>query len=156
MANFKNSGYEAITTLRTVPQNTTRTGTIATVGKSVIGTGTTFGTDVKVGEWICKLGATEIRRITSIANSTNAEIDQPFTVDIPAASALDVAPDSHLVEISFVNSGAAAALIDGISVAVNEYGGWGKNSRERESNRDFIDPVIVDGTGTTIKFLTLR
>jgi hypothetical protein len=157
MANFKNNSTEIISTLRTVPQNVTKTGTIATVGTQVVGTGTLFGTEVKVGDWICSLSASEIRKIVTITDALTAIIDYPFTVDLAPATALVVIPHpTNIVEISWLNTGGASGSIDGIAVVQNEYGCWGKNSRERESNRDFIDPIIVDGTGTTIKILTLK
>lgn len=157
MANFKNNSSEVISTIRTVPQNVTKTGTIQTVGTQVVGTGTLFGTEVKVNDWIYVAAQIEIRKIIKITDATTAIIDFPFTIDLAPASALVVVPTpTNIVEIAYVNTGAVSGSIDGITVAPNEYGGWGKNSRERESNRDFIDPIIVNGTGTTIKVLTLK
>ncbi len=156
MANYKNSNSEIISTLRTVPANSTKTGTIETDGKNVIGTGTAFTTEVKVGDWLCSLSASEIRKIVNIEDDTNMYLEEGFTADLAALSTIVTCPISPYKEISYLNVGSGTGKIDGLNVAQGEYGCWGKTSLAIDSRKDFVDPIIVDGTSSNIKILTLK
>lgn len=155
MANFKNTNRELITTKRTVPLNSTKTGTISIVAgsKEVVGVGTLFLSEAKVGDWIIDFTNNELRQIESIENDLYCIIKQGFTNAFVAAATI-ITPKSDFVEISYL--ALAASNIDGAAVTAGEYGGWGKNSRERSAATDFCDPVIFDGATGNFVVLTLK
>jgi hypothetical protein len=157
MANIKNTFFDSITDKRSIPYNSTGTGTIETIGNNLRGAGTLFKTELKVGSWIVSLTQDEVRKVISIESDTAATLQAGFTVDIAAASALVYCPPSRYVEISVViPPGLAAGEIDGKALPAGVPVGWGKGSRERSATRDLVDPIIVDAADTTMLIQTLE
>jgi hypothetical protein len=157
MSNQKNTFYDVVTDKRTVPYNSTKTGTITTLAKDVVGVGTLFTTELKAGDWIYVAAQNELRQITGVFDDTSLEITHGFTVELAAAPII-VTPKSDLVEISAViPTGSAPGEIDGKVLYAGLGMSWGKASRERShAPTDFVDPIIINGTGTTIVLLTLK
>ena len=150
--NYKNSIYKNISGLQTVPESADGTGTITTQGTVVVGVGTRFLSEMPKGSWLCSLSATEIRKVVSVQSDTVANIEEAFTAELVA-----VAPniihedDTGIVTISVcIPSGEADGLVDGevfpggVSLTIS------KDGRMTSSTRDVIDPLIVDGSGTTM------
>ena len=81
--------------------------------------------------------------------------DNGFSVDLSGAAVVKC-PKSPNKEISYLNIGGGTAKIDGVDVIDKEYGGWGKTSLNVDSFKDFVDPIIVDGTSSDVKIITLR
>lgn len=155
MANFKNTIYEYTTTKRTVPLSGTKTGTCITEGTIVTGTGTSFLSEMPAGSWLVDLSANEIRKVIRVDSDTSAVLQQAFTVDL-ASAAPDVilASDLNIVTISLsIPTGGANGEIDGVTFPVGQSITFSKDGRSTSSTRDFIDPLIVDATGTTMMIL---
>jgi len=155
MANFKNSIYEYTTTKRTVPLSGAKTGTCITEGTIVTGTGTSFLSQMPAGSWLVDLSANEIRKVIRVDSDTSAVLQQAFTVDL-ASAAPDVilASDLNIVTISLsIPTGGANGEIDGVTFPVGQSITFSKDSRSTSSTRDFIDPLIVDATETTMMIL---
>lgn len=156
MANFKNSNYFTVTGKQTVPANANGTGTIETVGKAVKGTGTLFTTEMPVGSWLVDESQDEIRIVTSVTSDTLAYVSNPFTTDIPALTTPSIiaAKDAKAVSIAVaIPAGLAAGEIDGVAFAGGSSIAFSKDSRDHSASRDLVDPLIVDGTGTTMQIL---
>ena len=162
MTNFKNDDRFVVSSLRCVPLQVAQAGTITTLGQAVTGSGTNF-TNTKlfqVDDWIWN-GAYEIRRIIEIRSDTLLMIEEGFTVEL-SGSAFSTVKSSRLASISYMNpsqSVVAVSGIDGIDVQPGESGTWTKSSRTHSSSqRDFVDPVIVDGStaGAPITILTVK
>lgn len=156
MANFKNTIYNLISNKRTVPYNSIGTGTVSTNGNAVTGVGTLFTTEMPMGSWIVDLAQDEIRYIYRVESDTLAFMTQPFTVDLAALTPLDRIPedDAQCVSIAFsIPAAAAAGEIDGVVFPAGSTASFSKDSRDRSSKRDLVDPFIVDATLTTMLVL---
>lgn len=159
MANYKNSNFYRITGKQSLPAASTKTGTIETVGTAVIGTGTSFLTEIPVGSWIVDLAQDEVRKVIDVQSDTAATISNAFTADLAAATALSAIHerDTNVVSISVsIKSALADGELDGL-VFTNGTGlTFSKDSRDVKAKNDFIDPIIVDGTGTVIQAMILK
>lgn len=148
MSNNKNSLFDTLSNAKdTFPRSVAGTGTITTSagGKVVIGTGTLFKSQLQLGDWLYVPALNEVRRITSISSDTSLTVDSPFTSALVAAAVLIT--KSSLVEISVVFS-PDDGVIDTKPLAANIGFFWGKTGRDMSANRDKIDPIIIDATGT--------
>lgn len=157
MANNKNSFFDSISDKRTIPYNQTLTGTyaIGAASQNVVGTATAFITELKKGDWIVDLANDEIRKITHVQSDTLATIESPFSNAVVAGTEFTAA--SRLVEISVViPPGGVAGEIDGVALPAGIPVSWGKTSRERSAERDLVDPIIVEATGSTMLIQTLE
>ncbi len=148
MSNSKNSEYYLITTHTVVPAPSTKTGTIQTVGINVIGTGTAFISEIKPHDWIVDITNDEARMVTSVRDNNYLAIKSSFTSDFAPGTAL-VVVRSRAKEISVVNEGAAAGTVDGVAFSRGSVLTFTK-SNKLPNGSDFIDPIFVNGTGTTI------
>lgn len=149
----KNQVYQ-LTTLTSVPAPTTGTGTIETAGKVVIGTGTLFSTELPAGSFVLSLAAGELRKVVKVNSNTSAILDYAFSAPIAALSTLYFIPEdkTHIAEISAIAAtGAGAFDINGVVWPEAVEYKASKANRERMSGVDFVDPIIVDGTGSTVK-----
>lgn len=159
MANNKNSNYKYINDKRTVPFNDTATGTASTNGKRVDGVATLFRTELQVGSWIVDLPNDEIRQVDRVDSDTVAYLTEAFTTDL-VLGAFEIIKNSNcnVVSISVqVPSGAAAnAYIDGEVFIKGTSLTFSKDSRDTNKSKDFIDPIIVDATGTSVQVLFMK
>lgn len=147
----KNSLFYAMAAKDTVPASTTKTGTIATLGINVTGAGTAFRSELKLGDWIVDLAQDEVRKVMNIRSDTFLTIDSAFTIDLAALTAL-VVVRSRAKMISITNAGGADGDVDGVALVSGETVSFPKSNKNPDG-KDFIDPLIVDPTGTTIKVL---
>lgn len=147
--NYKNVVTSSSTGHDTFPASATKTGTISIAAgeTTVIGTGTLFTSELQNLGWICDIAHDEIRKITQIKDDTTLAIDHPFSNVITGAALKYVGP-SDSVELSILFS-AVPGKIDGVTYPANVGIALSKASRDTSAQRDFVDPVIVDATGTT-------
>lgn len=156
--NSKNSKFYAQTTLDSVPASTTKTGTITTNGPTgIIGSGTEFQDELEVGGWIFDMANYEMRKVTAISSQTALKIESAFTTPLAAAT-LKYVDSSNLVSIRVkIPSASSNGIVDSTTLPAGEEIVFTKSSRERSSlNLDFVDPIIVNGTGTTVLITTLK
>lgn len=152
-----NSTWEApITSKVTIPASVAISGTLTSVGTVVTGIGTDFQNDVKLGDWIYDAAQNEIRQIKSISERTEVfHLTRAFSVDLAAIAAVRV-PESDLQELSLSNDGAAAGAIDGNTFPSGKIATFDKKNTVNMGANRFIDPKVVDGTGTSIAVLKIR
>lgn len=152
----KNSNYFLITDKRTIPFNQAGTGTLKTVGTTVLGTGTLFATEMPAGSWVVDLTQDEVRRVTRVDSNTRAYLSQEFTVDLAASTAVDLIPrnNDRAVSISVqIPAGSGDGEIDGQVMPEGTSLTFSKDSRSHSGGRDLVDPIIVDATGTEMQIL---
>ncbi len=149
--NFSNNTYDIITDNRSIPYNVAGTGTILTEGIAVVGVGTSFLSELQAGSVLVDLTQWEWRKVVNVENDLLAYIEKPFTIDIAALTTPEIIHKSKrsVVEISLeIKTANPAGLLDNKAFS----GGitLSKADREGSAARDFIDPIIVDATGTFI------
>lgn len=161
IVNYKNTIYKYLDDVKTtIPESITGTGTIETIGTRVIGTGTAFRSEIRKGSWIVDLTQDEIREVDSVESDTVAYIKQAFSADLPALTLLDKisATETSVVAISaqVPSSAAADATMDGEILPKGTSITFSKDSRDGNKSKDFIDPVIIDASGTTVQVLIMK
>jgi len=167
MANpSKNTQFYKITAAKeTVPASSNKTGTIETVGTSVIGTGTLFESEMQKGSWLVDLTQNEVREVMKVENDTLATLSDAFTLVIAGGTTPNVikSDDLNIREISvavpLVDSGGASYAfgeIDGVELESGMPIAFGKNSDTKGNFKSFIDPIIANATGTVINVTILK
>lgn len=130
---------------------------MSVTNKQIVGAGTLFRTELHVGDWIFVTAQTEIRQVTAITDDTHATIDRPFTANLAALSAVIVTPKSNYTEISLVIPPTSGnGLVDGVVFYAGVPMNFSKASRDESSQRDFIDPLIIDGAGTNVMVIGIK
>jgi len=152
---FKNTYDTPITTLEVVPSADTLTGTIDVAAGStvVVGTSTDFYHEAAPGDFLW--ANNELREIIGISTSFDVmNINAPFSAPVVAAN-LEVVKKAQIKTLSLRNDGGAVALVDG-----NPLPNGGSITFNRDSSNiggdEYIDPVIVDGTGTSVAVLVIK
>lgn len=155
MANFKNTLFYLVTGAQTVPANIAGTGTIVTLGTAVQGTGTKFKSEMAVGSWLVSQSANEIRKIKSVESDTLAYMEQALSVDLGSSTpAIIPADKAKPVTISVsVPAGLTAGTVDNVALAAGTGLTFSKDSRDHSAARDIVDPILVNGTSTTMQVL---
>ena len=130
----------------------TDSATAVTAAVNGVPTYTLFSQQCQVGDFMYVAAQSEVHKITYISNDLSMQIQEAFTTPL-AGAALLISPCSpRPKEISvIIPSGGAAGLIDGVSIPSGV--AWNSNKTSQYNNgRDdgFIDPIIVDATGTTM------
>jgi hypothetical protein len=161
MANFKNTVYDYYNNeIDTVPRSSTKTGTIETVGRHLIGTSTLFKTELPIGSWVFSSSQLEVRKVISVDSDVKAELSNAFTIDIAAASALVAISfnDVKVVSISvqIPSSAAADGKIDNKTLPKGSSITFSKDSRDISGQNDSVDPLIVTATGTVAQVMYQR
>lgn len=103
----------------TFPVSSALTGTItkANNGELIIGSGTAFGTELQIGEWLFIAAIDEVRQIRSIASDTELYLYRAFDGAVSGATARRT-PRQTYMSISWkVTDTTDAAKINGISQA---------------------------------------
>ncbi len=145
------------TTKDTVPASTAGTGTITTAS----GTGTfikmTTGTTAQftIGAYIYIAAQSEIRRITDITETNQFTIDKAFTTPLAASAYAYIPATSRVKELGISITG-AAALINGASFPVGFTYNPSKANNMKSNRFGFVEPVVLDATGSTCLVSTLR
>lgn len=159
MATRLNNVYAMVTDKRSVPFNSTGSGTITTSGITVNGTSTLFTSEMKAGSWLVNLTTNECRRVVRVDSDTRAYLEGAFTSDISVAAAPSIIPyyDARAFEISLIIPTTSSTggtnikgLLNGVYLPVGIARTIGRSDRARSSKPDFIDPIVIDGTGTEI------
>lgn len=154
MTNFTNTVPYKVTAKDTVPASVNGTGTIVTAGKGIVGTGTKFKSlgELQAGSYIVSLAADEIRLVLEIESDTFARLSQPFTSDLTSATPVIIRKrDLNIKTLSVgILSGASDGEINGSVLSNGTSEVFTKEGNSRSRKRDFVDPIIIDGTGTSI------
>jgi hypothetical protein len=155
MANRTDNIYEIVTTKRSVPLNSSGSGTITTKGQSVTGVGTSFTTQMPAGSWLVSLTGWETSKVIRVDSDTVAFIQNPFTVELSAATPQIIhnkiaKPKEISIEIL---SADPSGLLD--NKTFKGILTLSKTGNGRSSSADLVDPIIIDGTGTSIKVSTI-
>lgn len=98
-------------TIGSIPQATPKNGTIISQGKNVRGIGTSFTTQMQIGQYIYAKNV--VRRITLIISDTLLEINQAFPTDItsPAVTPLICEPQTYkMVYVKNTHASTAAVV----------------------------------------------
>jgi len=153
-----NNNIRKITgTQDSVPAAASGSGTISSVNNAMIlGVGTAFLTEAQIGDWVYIKAQNEFRRINHIPSDTQLYIDAVFTVPLVGAI-FHITPNSRFTEISWLISGGADAIVDGVTVPPgtnNDFNKSGKGARAGAGN-PYIDPIDIDATGTEVTVTTL-
>jgi len=153
---YRNQYGPPITTLTPFPLPETKTGVIDSSLTVVKGIGTDFTEeDIRKGDFLWNQAQGELRKIIGKSYSSEIlNIDSPFTLDL-AAAPLVVVKANQVKSVSLSNVGAAVGTIDGEIIAVLQTISFGRNE-SGVGGDEYIDPVIVDGTGTSIQTLKTK
>jgi hypothetical protein len=146
------------TTKETVPVSTAGTGTITTSGTvktQIQGSGTVFTTQLQLGGWIYIAAQSQVRRIVDIASDTSLTIDQAFTVDLAASAFRFILRTDNVRELAISVTG-GPALINGASIPVGITYNPSKANLLLNNKFGFVDPVVLDATGSTCVVSTLK
>jgi len=158
MANDKNTDYYAQTTKDTIPASTALTGTVTTSGIYVKGSSTLFKTQLQKGSWIYDAAQNEVRKVVSVNGDSDidAQITHAFSADLSAVALVVVKrTDLNIRELSFY-ADATDAKIEAITLKAGVSVNYGKTGDSKDNFKNFIDPVIVDATGTTVYVTILK
>ena len=151
-----NQILKIVGTQDSVPAAASGAGTISSVNNGMIlAAGGAFLTEANLGDFIYIKAQNAFRRITNIRGDNELYIDSPFDVPV-VAGAYHITPMSRLTEISWLVSGVADAIIDGVTVppdTLNDFNKAGKGSTQ--AGNKYIDPIDIDATGTEVTVTTL-
>ena len=145
----KNHSKYILTTLDTIPSSVAKTGTLISEGKFVTGTGTKFKSEVLVGDWVFDEAQGEMSRIITIMDDEKMYIEDAFTVDLAGIPFISTA-QSRMRELSIANRGGSNTTVDGEVFASLEVSTFGEEMMYKGAQRDFVDPVVVDGATSNI------
>jgi hypothetical protein len=154
--NYSNNTYDVITDKRSIPYSSNGLGTISTSGITVVGVGTKFLSQMPMGSVLVDLNSWEWRKVLSVTSDTEATLTKPFTIDLAVLTVPNIIHETKLnnVEISLkVKDTDPDALLD--NKVFNGILTLSKASRETSSTRDFVDPIIVDASGTFMNVLIM-
>lgn len=131
----------------TFPRSSALTGTISAVNglnKKIVGSGTSFKTELTEGEWIFVAAEDEVRKIENIVSDTELTVRQGFTNGFTGATGKKT-PRSAYRSVSFLVD-TLTAVVDGVSFAVDR-----GNSNEIQTAPGVgvteLDPIIIDAAG---------
>tara|TARA_R110001592_G_scaffold140256_1_gene360962 strand:- start:821 stop:1285 length:465 start_codon:yes stop_codon:yes gene_type:complete len=151
----KNKNIAPITSLKTIPEGVSKPGTITSVGTVVTGASTDFKA-IHPGFWIYDAAQAEVRRVESVSYSQQVlSIDEPFSADLSAV-ALVVIPTPEITSLSlFIKAGLADGLVDGNTLPAGLKMFVGPKHGPKAVNMP-IDPLVVNGTGTSITVFEVK
>lgn len=150
--------YYTQATKDTVPASAAVTGTIETVGRKVIGTNTLFTTEYQVNDWLYVAAQSAVRKVVSINSNTEMTLDVAFGSDVAAGGTPKRVPYQTCRFMKIHNSGGGTATIDGqnlITTTIAEFskvGAFGSST----ALKDFIDPIVLDGTSSTCQVTIVK
>ena len=157
----KNDNYYLVTTKTSVPAPANGTGTIGTQGIGIVGTGTKFITnsELQKGSWIVDTAQDEVRIVDRVDSDTVAYLREAFSSDITPGATPSIIHNTSLnvKEISVgIASGGVDGEIDGVVLVAGTSVVFSKSSDSKDGFKSFVDPIIVDGTGTSILVSIIR
>jgi len=127
--------------------------TAVTAAVNGVPTYTLFTKQCKVGDFLYNAAQTEIHKIVYISNDLSMQIQEAFGSVLANQAVIVVPFIPHPKEISvIIPTGSAAGLIDGVTWPVNTQYKASKLNQSMTSSGigQFVDPIIIDGTGTTM------
>ncbi len=127
--------------------------TTATAAVNGIPTYTLFMQQCQVGDFIYNATLSEVHKITYISDNLSMQIQEAFGSDLTAQSLLIVPFIPHPKEISvLIPNGNPAGTIDGVAwpAGVSWTDSKINNGMTSTGIGQFVDPIIVDATGTTM------
>ncbi len=145
--NFKNSVYHYVSGSQSVPASAAGSGTVVTdTNGSVVGTGTSFLSEMPAGSWLVDLSSSEVRKVKSVESDTLAYLYQDFTTSLAGVQPDIIHErDTNIVTISVsIPSGEADGAIDGELFPAGQTATFSKDSRTTRGTGDYIDPIIVE------------
>ncbi len=139
--------YGNKTSADTIPANVTKTGTIASTGTRVAGTGTAFKTltQLRKGDYI--YAQNQIRRIEAIFSDTILSINAAFAPDLAALTALKVVRNLPNISVGISNAGGATAKISTMTSDSQDL--LSKQSVFFNSNNG-VGPIAYNPNGATL------
>ncbi|MHA2403713.1 MAG: hypothetical protein ACXADH_12030 [Candidatus Kariarchaeaceae archaeon] len=97
----------------------------------------------------------EVREIKNISFSSQImSINAPFSSAIVAQPLL-VVKQAQLKTLAIINNGGTDAVVDGNPLPPNKSANFNRDSSNIGGD-EYIDPVIIDGTGTTVAVLKIK
>jgi hypothetical protein len=153
MSRFK---YDIVDAKESIPKNEAGTGTIVTFGQAIVGTGTSFKTQMLAGSFLVAIAQNECRRVVRVDSDTLAFLEKPFSYNLAVGAAPQIIKKHKASprEISIkIDSADADGQLDGES-----FSGIltiSKSSSDRTSQWDNIDPIVVNALGTSVKVAIL-
>jgi len=153
---YRNQYGPPITTLTPFPLPETKTGVIDSSLTVVKGIGTDFTEeDIRKGDFLWNQAQGELRKIVGKSYSSEIlNIDVPFTIAL-AGAPLVIVKAGQVKAVSLSNVGGVSGTIDGEIIDVLQTISFGRNESGTGGD-EYIDPVIVDGTGTKIQILKTK
>ena len=150
---YRNSYGPPITPLTPFPLPETKTGVIDSSLTVVKGIGTDFTEDdIRKGDFLWNQTLGELRKIVGKSYSSEIlNIDAPFSAPL-VGQPLVIVKAGQYKHITFLNNGAAVGTLDGEDIVVFQTISFGRNESGTAGD-EYIDPVVVDGTGTSIQTL---
>lgn len=149
---MKQNIYDIVTDKRSVPFNSAGTGTIATHGLAIVGTGTLFTSEMPVGSWLIDLSHWDKAKVVRVDSDTLAFLQIPLGTDITPGTTPQIVSASKAKAKSIslkIKSTDPDGLLD--NKAFSGILTIEKTGNDRTANKDLIQPIIIDGTSTSIK-----
>ena len=132
----------------TFPVSSAGTGTISTVNgadRFVVGVGTSFLTEVEVGEFIWFKTADELAKVESIVSDTEL-----YLVSAPATTAtgdtFGVVPKVPYSSISWMIDADGAADVNGVTYPANTSRVYGNGKPNTSGGGRRLTPLLIDAT----------
>lgn len=140
-----------------MPATVNKTGTYATTGTAVTGTGTAFNTEFSVGDVLWSATKGEGRRITAIGGATSMTLASAFSTDVSAGETVQkngLAPDTtyHYVGLSTSDGSTTDAGFDTQPDGSNLLADSVVNGASLTKYK-WIMAVITDGSANIIGFI---
>lgn len=132
------------------PRSTTGSGTITSVNNKtkIVGSGSSFLTEARVGDYIYIKAQSAFRKIIEIQTATELFIDRAFASNV-SASAYRITPRDCYSEISAAVVDTGAAVINGVTFAQNQV--WTDSKSSRDNGARCVDPMDINATGTKVR-----
>ncbi len=139
MSNPVNIVYDVVTDKRSVPFNVAG------------GAGTKFLTEMPAGSYLVDLTNWEVRKVVDVKSDVLAYLNQAFTNNLFGAAPQIIYNGKATpteIELS-IKSGSANGLLFNKQFSGTKK--FSKANRDNSSSMDRVQPVIIDGTGTSIE-----
>ena len=133
----------------TLPRSTVATGTISAVNglnKKIVGVGTAFTTEFRIGDWVYVPTEDELRKVEFIVNDTELTVSEGFT-NAFSGVAFNITPKSTFRLLSW-SCISGSAVVDGVAVSPGESDS--KTDIQGSAYAGLPDPVLIDATGGVV------
>lgn len=144
-----NNGLDIYTSEQdSCPRSTAGTGTIQSVNNNqkIVGTGTLFLTEFKIGDFVYILAKNEFREVVNIVSNTELTIDRPFTTVVAAATAYRITPKVNFTMISWRADSSGSVDINGVTFPADYGSTQNKDGLPKGTGNNFCFPIDIDST----------